>query len=666
MQFRPGRERDFTHLETFVWQAIFPAFDRPGLRADQRAENDRLVERARTEVITAFDHPHQAVFTAIDPKTRTLVGYLIADASPRAYAEIKRLIVKRSFWGKDVASGLLDMATEFIGRDRAISLLVRHYNERAIAFFAKHDFVHTGESSGNDPIPKVLMLREAYEDYAAPVQQHKLDLPVMEDDFPSAADEPVYEQLPDYSLRVDEEPLFVPGENALSTALPDSDSAESYLSENQLSELEAFIARARAKKHQRRPPATQSPDPKAPKVKPGHSIEFEVDYGRRREPKQTATTQPENPRRSFDFAFEAPTGQKAPRSRGAQFVPPIRKRTTARPKVATPAHKYCQSCATKLPALARFCFQCGHPQEVPGTQAPKPQSATPKAAVAQETPPPEDVLVLEELPHEAPPKDKSTSEPPKPRTPPRSEKTSQGAGTTSKVSITDLKLDFRAALLDRLTAYFGAKSHRKYLQRLSDNEAYQRLRDSSLSNLHRWLKTGPNPTAAAQRQRDTFADLIEYFVVETAGDLSRGIFSQRLLRYQSTDWEKVDLFQLSMDYLDFDRESETVYTDFVSMPSRALKNASNSFLKAGKDERVFLICDQSLISRAKNGFAVTDAGLYWKSVLQPAGATTFTTLTEVRMEQGHLVIDGQYFDAGGRLNLKVALLLDKLKRMRVG
>jgi hypothetical protein len=138
---------------------------------------------------------------------------------------------------------------------------------------------------------------------------------------------------------------------------------------------------------------------------------------------------------------------------------------------------------------------------------------------------------------------------------------------------------------------------------------------------------------------------------------------QRLLRHQSLDWETADLFKVVMDYLDFDAENELVYTDFVTMPSRALRNATKSFIRAKKDERVFLICDQSLLSQAKNGFAITDSGLYWKNVLQPAGAVTFTTLQQVKLEQGHLSIDGQFFNAGSRLNLKMGLLLDRLRRM---
>jgi len=41
------------------------------------------------------------------------------------------------------------------------------------------------------------------------------------DDFPSSANEPVFEALPDYRLTTDEMPLFETGENKLSTAQPD-------------------------------------------------------------------------------------------------------------------------------------------------------------------------------------------------------------------------------------------------------------------------------------------------------------------------------------------------------------------------------------------------------------------------------------------------------------
>jgi hypothetical protein len=38
-------------------------------------------------------------------------------------------------------------------------------------------------------------------------------------------------------------------------------------------------------------------------------------------------------------------------------------------------------------------------------------------------------------------------------------------------------------------------------------------------------------------------------------------------------------------------------------------------------------------------------------------------MESVSLGQGHLEIDGQFFNAGARLNLKMAVLLDKLRRI---
>jgi len=207
MIIRQAKQSDFGHLETFVWQAIFPAFDQPDLSVAQREENDAMVETAREEAFAAMERRDTVVLVAIDPKNRRLAGYLIADAAPGAYAELKTLIVKRSYWGKGVAAKLMQEATTFIGRDRAVSLAVRHYNSRAIAFFGKQDFVDTGETTGDHAIPRTLMLREAYEILNPPdAQGEELEKDDAWLNFPSAEDEPVFEELPDYRLAVDESP----------------------------------------------------------------------------------------------------------------------------------------------------------------------------------------------------------------------------------------------------------------------------------------------------------------------------------------------------------------------------------------------------------------------------------------------------------------------------
>lgn len=755
MIIRPARLTDFTHLETFVWQAIFPAFDIDGLTTEQRAENDALVENARTEVLEVLDQDNYGVFVAMDPKLRTLAGYVIADARPRAYAEVSRLILKRNYLGKGVGELLLDEATEYIGRDRAVSLAVRYYNQRAIAFFVKHGFVDTGETTGDHAIPRKLMLREAHE-VVAPSRKLTTTDTTNESsfgfDFPSASDEPVFERLPDYNLTTDDEPLFATGDNALRADDPEeSIPDETTLSEEQLSVLEAFIARARALKGGEKGNGSQNATGKtSPALKPSSgkqpkpvalkprssskpafdrsSITFEVDYGEGAEtiansnkpapaPAEPATSA--GPSFSFDFtpvieatqpaehvvapapataavgkektsstnsaALDVQSPEQAKEQPDTILEEVVTEETSPAESFATPISeklrqtntKTCPDCSTKLPAAARFCFVCGHPQPAPESapESPAPSSAEegidelllqelpllPEERAADEVA--SGTSILETMAPEGKEEEPITTEKKASKHFLKQEQAS-GNAASAPINRSDLRQDFRKYLQDRVLAYFGERKLKKYIARLDEDTAFQQVRDGSLSSLFSWLKEEPAADLARTRRRNTFADLTEYFIVETAGDLSSNVLPQRLLRHQSVNWQTADLFKLVMDYLDFSSEAETIYTDFVTMSPRALKNATKSFLYGAKDERVFFICDQSLISQAKNGFAITDTGIYWKNVLQPAGAATFTTMREPRLEQGHIILDGQFFDAGGRLNLKIAVLLDKLRRMR--
>lgn len=769
MILRPARESDFLHLETFVWQAIFPAFDLPGLSVEQQAENDALVEMARQEVLLALDKRDSVVFVAIDLKARTLAGYITADAAPKAYAEIQMLVVKRSFWGKGVAGKLLAEATNYIGVDRAVSLSVRNFNNRAKAFFKKHGFTDTGETTGNHALPRTLMLREANEVTETPTMNDKKKTGYA-DDFPSSANEPVFEALPDYRLATDEAPLFETGENKLSTVAPeDLLFSETTLDEKTLTELEAFIARARALKGSSAPakglqtvptkPRARQEEPQPPLKPPSASqaapssekdytynsrnIPFEVDFGDGRvedvkftpadgllpttsslshgegsgenqkqsikeasiqfqgtpanpESQRTSSSEIRKVKPSFEFAFSAATDStEASSDTASSKAQPIETKqdrlvaTAKRQPAASTSPvtegsvrktKECPDCQTELPQAARFCFSCGYPQPEVGDSVPTGTKD-----------PEEDILVLEELPLDPPqgPRVKVSSEGSTKAAPDqkseveakemesgertaaatgvsksRASKSAPGATSSKKYTMAELRLAFREHFQERVIAYFGVLKLKKYYTALEENNNFQQLRDGSLTNLLNWINGGERTYASvARRINDTMADLTEYFIVEVAGELSSSVLPQRLLRHQSVNWDTVDLFKLVMDYLDFEAETERVYTDFVSMPARALRNATNAFLCAGKDERIFFICDQSLISQAKNGFAVTDAGMYWKNVLQPAGSALFSTMESVSLGQGHLEIDGQFFNAGARLNLKMAVLLDKLRRI---
>ncbi|THH41186.1 GNAT family N-acetyltransferase [Neolewinella litorea] len=559
MQYRPGRESDFTHLPTFVWQAIYPAFDLPDLSEEQRAENDRAVAEARDRVLLALTDPRATVITAWDERRRGLAGYIVVTKAGKFSATIDQLVVRRSEWGTGTAVELLDRAARKTGMERDLLVAVRPYNQRALAFFSKHGFEDTGESAG-----------EVYPDRPLWRRAGEASVAATDGEFPTEADEPhfapVYESLPDYNLATEElsaEPLFDP--------------EQSSLDEQQLSELEAFIARAKAQKSRelQEPSEKKSPvESSTPTINYASKhpeIELEIDFGGE-EP-----TDPEKGRGSipFEFAFDETDTEPAPR----------------------------------------------RPEEVA-------QEETDTVI--------DDPLELREIPE------------PEPVETPR-----------------ELRGAFEDQLGERLAAYFGADALPEYLGVYWKADNFHRIRDVALQGLTTFLNARPGPKRAARRRRNVIAELIEYFVVETAGAVHGGQIAQRVLRYQGADWKKVDLFKLVMDYLNFGEDADGVYTDFVSLPPRILKNATASYLQATRDERVFFIYDQSLFGSGKQGFAVTDATIYWKNILQPAGAATYTTLRTLERRGDHLLIDGQYFDAGKALNLRVALLLDKLRRMEL-
>ncbi|PPK84319.1 acetyltransferase (GNAT) family protein [Neolewinella xylanilytica] len=555
MQYRPGRESDFGHLETFVWQAIFPTFDVPGLTDSQRSENDRLVEEAKGTVEAALRSKRHTVWVAWDEKKRSLAGYLVLHHRSGALAVVDQLIVRKGDRGTGVAKTLWEHAVETDAPGKELLAAVRYYNERALAFFGGRGLENTGESAGDFDIPRILLRKEGT------VSSEEEDPGY--DDFPTEADEvhlaPVYAELPDYQLATEE---------AFGEAGFDPETTS--LDRGQIEEVEDFIAKARRLKaeQERRQHAT-SGSGRHPEVA------FEIDYGNREEPAETVegkkTEREKGPSLGFEFAFD---GESEEPARGAQ------------------------------------------------NDAEKTEEET------------VDHLDLEDLP-----------EPEEEMTP------------------AELRETFEDRLGERLTAYFGPDELPRYLTVYRNAENFHRIRDAQLASLSQWINGRPPGGKVGQRKDRVMGELIEYFVVEPAAGLHDGLFPQKVLRYQGTDWERVDLFRMVMDYLDFQAVSEQVYTDFVIIPPKVLKRATTTYLQTSRDERLFFICDQSIFGAGKQGFAMTDAGIYWKNVLQPPGAATYTTLRQVMVRDDHLLIDGQYFDAGKRLNAQVALLLDKLHRL---
>ena len=520
MQYRPGRPGDL------------PAFRKllSVLESVEPATVSRFEDALRSSARPIYVAHHSA--------TGELLGTLLLDTTGTQAVRCALLLDPRET-ERDITTHLLDAAVSTATVRRGWQAAVPAADPLQQELWERHGFENTGEGIPEEQADRILFLRPPA---GLPERQEADDFPTEADEPAEPEIEPVFAELPDLQLAMDE----LEGEARI-------DPETSSLRSEQISEVEDFIARAKRMKAERGPASYVSRHPE---------VELEVDDGS--DPGQAAT----GSTLGFEFAF------------GESTAP------------------------------------------APGAQV--------------ETDESEETLDLDDIPDPEP----------EPETTPA-----------------QLRAEFEDRLGERLTAYFGPERLTAYLRLYHQADNFHRIRDANLQSLSSWINGRPPGAEAGRRKARAIGELVEYFIVEPAAVLHEGLFPQRVLRYQGADWARTDLYRLVMDYLDFDAESEDVYTDFVTIPPKVLKRATGGYLKTGPDERLYFICDQGIFGAGKQGFAMTDAAIYWKNVLQPAGAATYTTLRDVHRTEDHLLIDGQYFDAGGRLNLRVALLLDKLRRL---
>ena len=108
----------------------------------------------------------------------------------------------------------------------------------------------------------------------------------------------------------------------------------------------------------------------------------------------------------------------------------------------------------------------------------------------------------------------------------------------------------------------------------------------------------------------SFDSQLTHFMCMYCKDINEFEIPEETLAYESARQGEVDLQTMILHYLKLDSEKETFYTDFILMPIKKLKNASEAFLFPAKDEKIMLIADQTIFGSCKEGFAMTEKGLY--------------------------------------------------------
>lgn len=271
--------------------------------------------------------------------------------------------------------------------------------------------------------------------------------------------------------------------------------------------------------------------------------------------------------------------------------------------------KKCPRCATELPVAARFCWNCGAAQPV------EPERASGIDWAAELLP--------------------------------------------------QFNASFLQELRQRVEEDLGSGQWPAYQERLYES-GFRDVAHRRLSQLADMLQQdrvglGWSATRAQRKLEETVWEMVEYFIVYHAANLNPVVLSENILRYQGAVVGAGNIYGLALDYLNFAEEKEVVYTDLLRMPVDKLRNAGRSYLFPAKDERILLVCDQSLLGSGKEGFALTERALYWKAQFQPARQASFHELRTLKREKDWLLVNDLFFNANPSLNVKMLLLLKRLR-----
>jgi hypothetical protein len=220
--------------------------------------------------------------------------------------------------------------------------------------------------------------------------------------------------------------------------------------------------------------------------------------------------------------------------------------------------------------------------------------------------------------------------------------------------------------LKRLSSWVAPEKTDEYLKSVLTKNFYQtvdrRARQiaEEFSELN-FRQTTPSVFLLEKQLENAVSSLALYHIVHNCKDLNPVNIPDKVMKYERAYRGNVDIRQMIFDYLDFSSERERVYTDFVKMPFGALGNAAKSFVFAAKDEDLIFISDSTFLRSGKEGFAMSAFALYWKAPLEKPQKIYYHHLARIERHKTWLKINNKFFNINPTLNIKMLLLLEKLK-----
>ena len=161
----------------------------------------------------------------------------------------------------------------------------------------------------------------------------------------------------------------------------------------------------------------------------------------------------------------------------------------------------------------------------------------------------------------------------------------------------------------------------------------------------------------------SFDNQLNHFLAIYCKDINEFEIPEETLAYEDARQGDIDLQTMILHFLDLDKEKETFYTDFILMPIGKLKNASQAFLFPDKNEKIMLIADQTIFGSCKEGFAMTEKGLYWKAHFENPHKVFYKDIREIKKEKDWISVNGLFFNVNPAVNVKMLKLLKKLSEL---
>lgn len=158
-------------------------------------------------------------------------------------------------------------------------------------------------------------------------------------------------------------------------------------------------------------------------------------------------------------------------------------------------------------------------------------------------------------------------------------------------------------------------------------------------------------------------DIIDQFIILHCSDLDAAHLPKAILKYKNARIDGLPTREMILDYLDPIKEDLLLYPDLISLPLEKVKNMNRYFLSFCYSEPLIFVCDQSILGSGSEGFAITEAGIAWKSPLQKGKKVLFSNIDSVKRKKDWILINGHFFSAGKTFNLKLMRLLKKMKML---